>query len=520
MSWRKTITSAPASGGWRDTISTTPEEVSTVESLLRGGAQGATLGFADEISGGVESFFTDKSYEQARNESRKAFDQASTANPVAYGAGNVAGAVGSALLVPGLSGAATVAGRAGQAALAGGLSGIGTSEAGDARGMAKDAAIGAGLGAGFSGVGDKVLAPALRKMGSVADDAAQAVVQKFPALQKKMAGGAQFFAGVDADAALRQAQRPMQTAAAEADGFAYKVGQQAVLETDDLGSRLGQNVSKAETQLLKDYGDLPFESGRILPDKIDEFLQANEPSPLGFGALSSDQYDELQKLSETLRNGTVTGEDLVKFRKYMDHVERLAGKYDQEGTSPYVNMLKQLRGTADGILDQTDPRFDAANTKFAQFKSDTGLLRGATNEGRAESMISNLYGANKGAQQEAASRLFPNALESAKDISSNKAFETATRPGGDNYFRRAALPVLSLGTSEVITSPTVWQKGLRSVGRLEQSLKSNPQAFGQYAQALSSAMQRGPQALAATHFLLSQRDQNYRKTIESMEGVK
>jgi len=45
--------------------------VSGTESALRGAAQGLSLGFADEITGGVESLLSDKTYDQARNESRE-----------------------------------------------------------------------------------------------------------------------------------------------------------------------------------------------------------------------------------------------------------------------------------------------------------------------------------------------------------------------------------------------------------------------------------------------------------------
>jgi hypothetical protein len=518
MSWRKTITKAEDSGSsWRKTIQSAPEDVSMVESALRGAAQGASLGFADEITGGLESLLTDKSYEQARDESRANYKQAETANPVTFGAGNVAGAVGTSLIVPGMAGAASVAGRAAQAAAGGALSGLGQSEATDATGMAKDAALGAGLGAGLSTIGDKVVAPAIRKVGEYADDALQAVSKKSPVINQALAKGAKFFTGVDDDAAKRQLERPLQASAAEADGFAFETGKKAVAETEERGALLGQNVAAEEAKLVKEFRPEVF-SGDELVGKIDEFLDGHSPSAMGFSGIDETQRAELKMLSDKLRGQVLFSDDLVKFRKYMDHVERLAGKYDQEGLSPYVNFLKSLRGHADGMLDNTYKDFDAANKAFSQFKGDTGLLRSATNEGRAESMISNLYGANKGAQQEAAGRLFkPDTLDAAKDIAANKAFENAKRPGGDNYFRRGALAVLTTGVSEAVTSPRIWQQGLRYTGKLEQIIKGNPQLLGKYAGALTTAMERGPQAFAATHFILSQRDPQYRQTVESLE---
>lgn len=515
MSWKKTITEAPASS-WRDTV-TTSEDVSELESLLRGSAQGLSLGFADEITAGAESLLTDKAYDDAIKETRANYHKAEAANPASYMTGNVAGSVGAAF-IPGLNVAkgATLAGRVGIAALGGAVSGLGNSEAQDAAGLAKDTAIGAGLGAGLQGVGEKVIAPAIQKAGSITDRVMQAAAQKSPTANRVLSKVAQFASGVDEDAALRQIQRPGQVAAAESDDFAFKIGKNAVHDTESLGTQLGTNVSSAKQKFLQNKGENIYDVG-VLSQKVGDFLDANKPSARGFSGISDSQRTDLTELQKML-DGPINGEDLVKIREYLDHVERLAGKYDQEGTGPFIGFLKQLRGTADGILDRVDPGIDSANQAFAQYKADTGLLRSATNEGRSESMINNLYGANKGAQQEAAARLFrPDTLEAAQDIASNKAFQTATRPGGDNYFRRGALAAITMGTSEVVTNPQVWQKGLRGMGRLEQAIKSNPQMFGKYSTVLADAVTRGPKALAATHFILSQKDSQYREITKEID---
>ncbi len=74
------------------------------ESALRGAAQGATFGFADEITGLLESILTDKKYTQARDESRANYDIAHEANPKMTAAGEMAGGLASAALpIPGLS---------------------------------------------------------------------------------------------------------------------------------------------------------------------------------------------------------------------------------------------------------------------------------------------------------------------------------------------------------------------------------------------------------------------------------
>ena len=131
-------------------------DISKGESGLRGAAQGATLGFADEISGGVEALWEKAKgdprafgelYKNARDESRKNFSDANKANPKSYMAGEIGGAIGTAL-IPGMAAArgAKVSQVALQSAALGGMSGAGYSNAEDAGGVAKDAAIGTVMG--------------------------------------------------------------------------------------------------------------------------------------------------------------------------------------------------------------------------------------------------------------------------------------------------------------------------------------------------------------------------------------
>lgn len=147
------------------------EPMSKTESGLRGAAQGATFGFADELTGGGESFMdllggnTDvmDNYKKHRDESRANYKQAEEENPLTYLAGNLAG--GLAVPVPGIGAAKGIGAMAKQGAIAGGLFGLGTSEkemtdptdvknltnaGGD---IIEGAGIGGLLGAGMGAVG-------------------------------------------------------------------------------------------------------------------------------------------------------------------------------------------------------------------------------------------------------------------------------------------------------------------------------------------------------------------------------
>lgn len=149
-------------------------EPGRLEALGRGAIQGATLGFGDEITGALESIFTDKKYQQARDEARAANDRARTAHGGFYGVGEAGGGLASAF-VPGLgiaegAGLGTVAAKS---ALAGGIGALGSSDKAlsDVGGTLKDVGVGALTGAAGgalahavgSGVG-KALAAAPEKV--------------------------------------------------------------------------------------------------------------------------------------------------------------------------------------------------------------------------------------------------------------------------------------------------------------------------------------------------------------------
>lgn len=136
---------------------------STLEATGRGIVQGASMGFSDEATGageaawnkltGDEQGFLDL-YRKHRDESRTKNKAAQEAHPYAYGAGNVGGAIATAL--PAGAAAAGVKG----AAVIGALSGLGGSEAdltkGDVVPAAVDTAAGAGVGAATAGLLNKV----------------------------------------------------------------------------------------------------------------------------------------------------------------------------------------------------------------------------------------------------------------------------------------------------------------------------------------------------------------------------
>jgi hypothetical protein len=175
MSWRKTIVTIPeqpvntpvkpVAGSWRDTIVSDDSSItpSQTESAVRGAAQGATFGFADELAGSLGVLKNIKGiasgsdslksvYEKERDESRAAYKAAQEANPKTYLAGEIGGGVASSF-VPGLNIAkgASLAKIATTAAVGGALQSAGSTEATDITEQAKDVASGALVGGVIGG---------------------------------------------------------------------------------------------------------------------------------------------------------------------------------------------------------------------------------------------------------------------------------------------------------------------------------------------------------------------------------
>jgi hypothetical protein len=176
------------------------------ESAGRGVLQGASLGFGDEVAAGVDTLVSkipgvravanaiqgenhggalpldnpDLTYQQRRDAYRAKNAEAQQANPVAYGAGEVGGALATSF-VPGVAPArgAGLAAMAGKAALVGGANALGSSEADLTKGEFGQAAIDTGTGAAISGVTAGALGAAGKALtGGAEKRATKALVQR------------------------------------------------------------------------------------------------------------------------------------------------------------------------------------------------------------------------------------------------------------------------------------------------------------------------------------------------------
>jgi hypothetical protein len=160
-----------------------------LESILRGGAQGITLGGADELTGLLESMFTAKTYAQARDESRDAYKVAHDANPIT----STIAEIGGGFATPGIGavsgGVKGLGGALKMGAAFGGLNALGHTESDKLGDIAKDTAVGAGTGALIGGAAHGVgkgLSFVADKVGKTITESTNPVIQRLQAFGVKM----------------------------------------------------------------------------------------------------------------------------------------------------------------------------------------------------------------------------------------------------------------------------------------------------------------------------------------------
>lgn len=144
--------------GFYDLSQASPERFSSLESASLGALQSGSLGFADEIEAGVRAPFSEKSYEDIRNEVRGRYDAAKQEDPRAYLGGSLLGGAATTF-IPGLNvarGASALA-AAGKMAGIGAIQGLGESKDLASMDTLKDMGAGALIGGTIGGATQAIL---------------------------------------------------------------------------------------------------------------------------------------------------------------------------------------------------------------------------------------------------------------------------------------------------------------------------------------------------------------------------
>jgi hypothetical protein len=232
------------------------EQISQTEAGLRGALQGATFGFGEEISGGLETVGSageilkaedsigkmKELYKRYRDIERQRNKLAEEAHPYTYGAGSLVGGIGSTALTGGLLGAGVKG-----AAAAGALTGLGTSEAETLGETAKDVAVGGTVGALAGKAGEvlgKLVSPSALKE-EAALNVANALKAKGMPSQKEKIGRAVLESKALSSGINEEALGKLAAASSEAEDKL----QNTVLKT------IKDRLSSSDVKLTEDAGD-------------------------------------------------------------------------------------------------------------------------------------------------------------------------------------------------------------------------------------------------------------------------
>ena len=501
---------------------------SQLESGLRGAAQGASLGFADEVTGGLEAakdLILDPStgisdlparYSQHRNESRANYLSSEKANPGTYLTGNVVGGAAT-MLVPGLNAAkaATMAGRVGAGALAGGrvgaIGGFGASEGSDVseiiRDTGKGAAVGAAMGGATPVVMDKVIAPAIKSSMQKGSQLLQKAVRGVTDTSEEMVNRAQAAGG---SAAIKNAP----TASENTQNLLEKI--------KNLKNRVSEG-SGASREILE------AENVIIPKDKIHGAIDSEIASIKSSGVFTDDVERTLGRL-EKLKgrvDGDLSGNSAKSLLQQLDDYAYKGTQGAAEFGKQDTNSFKSLRRAIDQDLKTQSPAY---KTQMESVAADAALNAQAKSAGRnPQATVKNLLGNSPSDKSAEVAR----GLGLTDDIEAsklNKYFSSGTTNGSRKTMAGGAIggavgwllgPLGSaLGSGAGSVAGAALDKNGRvlalKASELASRLEPKALALGKYSKTLAEAAARGPGALLITHQMLA-KDPAYVQILKESE---
>jgi hypothetical protein len=496
------------------------EAPSVVESGLRGLAQGATLGHADELTGAGAALLDQlkgdprtlaEAYRVERNDSRKHYAAAQEENPGVYGVGNVAGGLASGLALTPLTGGASLGGAIGAGALAGALQGEGDSKSdlteGDVGGVLADTAKGTALGAASGGLGfgaGKLAAAGVAKLAPKVSSALDSAA---------VASGRR---AINGGANTMSTKQPL-----DARAILRALDDKNIGWFDDAG-KISQRMDAARSAAGQKYGN-------ILTSLENEGVRGADAQ-----ALASQLDSEATKLGTT-DLGSGTPELYRKDADLLRDSSKLAGSSDNRLSLTQMEDIKRsAQNTARAEYGKV-----GGNSMLGEAKMDiAGKLRSAT-EKEIEA-AAQVAGPNSKVA-ELAQDFVPVKQETGDYI----ALSNAAAKGAAQASQRAAVgPVASIGGLAALTSghpagllgavgyhlakkygASATARGARfasqGVNKLAETVTRNPAALGRFggvlARSLNPATGGSNDKFATTNFLLS-KNPDYQQTVQGIHN--
>lgn len=499
------------------------------ESFIRGAAQGASFGFADEITAGGEALITGKPYREALKESRANYDAARADNPKTYLGGNLAGGVATSL-IPGVGfakGASAVA-NIGKAAVLGGAAGAGLSEANPlespdqlkefGKDIGKGAAIG-GLaqgGFGLLGRSANALKPselrklsnvkALKSAGAIGSDLKKLGPERVQEIGEEMH-----------KQGMVRAFKSLEDMAASATSAKAKAGDAigtALSSVDDLVSQakqlvdegaFGANLPEQGKKALKDSIDKQFQfnMGRIGRRIQKEIIEPNSQNPLLKG--------EMTKLGSIADDFMSSGTTSLKQGGAIKATQGKVTNFNSD-TVPQA-FKKEIYGIIKTELDDIVAKVGnlEAGVGRAGGKSLGPLDTAARNRSVSDAYqgAKKTYGAAKEVEKIAKDRLgqtqgnnefgLPDIIIGAGGLASGSPGAAVALGGGSKLARKYGDSVMSVGARKAA-----------------EIIEKTPRLFGRFAKILEDAANKGAPALESTHLALM-KEPDYRAILENFE---
>lgn len=549
MSWKKTIKTVDDSvptKSWRDTITTISDEPSELESLVRGAAQGATFGFSDELTGALESLLTDKTYEQARDESRQNYDKAQNANPLSYGTGEIGTAIGMSL-IPGVGiihagRGATTAARVGMAAAQGGLTGAGLSDEDSVEGVLKDSAKGATIGAAFQGIGEKVISPVLNKAGSfvtnklsgLADDSGDLATQALKKIGK-----------VAADIPESDTARYLNNPKAVNSSMSIGELGEDLLKTTDASDSLISQMHKRASDLSSNAWSTLNPDSSISKSSIKQAIADIQDGLLTDGVLLGDnQARAFQKLNQLAQQFDQLPNSIPEptMKRVIQALDANINWNDPNGK--VVNeALRDVRGFVDGVLKEQNPAYKMAMESTEEVSKAIQTVKSAFQNRQNPESFDKFIKSVKNLNNKSEHSSVGQALDKIKQHTGfdlreqilNSQAKSSFAKDTTNGSRKTLTGALigsgagsmmgplgatvggAIGGAAGATgdkfSGVIFKQILDGKISADAALDKIAPSLGKFYSPLKEAAKRGNNSLAATHFILSQRDPEYRKLI-------
>lgn len=518
------------------------------ESMIWGGLQGASAGYADELGAGVKTAFDVaknpekfkqnslyeivQDYRKNRTQERARYQQAREDNPDYYSGGEIAGSLATTA-IPGLGMASKVGliPKMIQGAKFGAVAGLGTSESdltqGDIAGTAEDVgggAVAGGLTAGAVDVGIqglKSLTPknAAKKLANVFLNTPEEITDAY----------------IKNPEAIKTAPRRFEVA----QKFEEK-GLEGLKKLTTEGSAESRAILKEEGKTLKS-SDL----AKIYNEKANDILKQSE------GIITDPQkmaaYKALKDTADKFKSGVDpdTGRKLpntLSTNRVKDELQSL-DRMTEYGIGPGQfgkvddTVKKGVRQAIDRRLKNLSPEYEKQMVQVAQ---DAQLLNEASSLAKSPQGWSNIfkrletdqYGGGQVPRETLSKvdqRLGTNFLEQGKLATIKEAFDKSITNGSMNVnkFSNMLKDIPYVGRLAPLVGATVDKYGRKltmsavdTAAQLEESFqKEGIQQFVRAARPIMNAASQGDPAAAITFQFLSESNPDAIKALEQQEAL-